>query len=108
MAEFSVIKESEAPKRRSYPNAFRDRMALYEGYIAQAERAAAREAEAWDGWLIPPGLRFAEVRGLSAEAAEKLSAHRPSTVGQARRIPGITPAAMSLLLVALKKASTST
>jgi tRNA uridine 5-carboxymethylaminomethyl modification enzyme len=75
----------------------------YEGYIAQAARAAAREAEAWDGWVIPTGFRFAEVRGLSAEAAEKLTAHKPGTVGQARRIPGLTPAALSLLLVALKK-----
>jgi tRNA uridine 5-carboxymethylaminomethyl modification enzyme len=75
----------------------------YEGYIAQAERAAAREAEAWDGWVIPPGFRFAQVRGLSAEAVEKFTAHRPGTVGQARRIPGLTPAALSLLLVALKK-----
>ncbi|MFL5347520.1 MAG: tRNA uridine-5-carboxymethylaminomethyl(34) synthesis enzyme MnmG [Hyalangium sp.] len=75
----------------------------YEGYIAQAERAAAREAEAWDGWRIPAGFRFNEVRGLSAEAVEKFTAHRPGTVGQARRIPGLTQAALSLLLVALKK-----
>jgi len=75
----------------------------YEGYIAQAERAAAREAEAWDGWVIPAGFRFAEVRGLSTEAVEKFIAHQPGTVGQARRIPGLTPAALSLLLVALKK-----
>ena len=75
----------------------------YEGYIAQAERAAAREAEAWDGWVIPAGFRFAEVRGLSSEAVEKFTAHQPGTVGQARRIPGMTPAALSLLLVALKK-----
>ncbi|KFE68576.1 tRNA uridine-5-carboxymethylaminomethyl(34) synthesis enzyme MnmG [Hyalangium minutum] len=75
----------------------------YEGYIAQAERAAAREAEAWDGWVIPPGFPFSEVRGLSTEAVEKFTAHRPGTVGQARRIPGLTPAALSLLLVALKK-----
>ena len=80
----------------------------YEGYIAQAQRAAAREAEAWDGWRIPAGFRFAEVRGLSAEAAEKLGAHQPLTVGHARRIPGITPAAMSLLLVALKKDQSNT
>jgi tRNA uridine 5-carboxymethylaminomethyl modification enzyme len=77
----------------------------YEGYIAQAERAAAREAEATDRWRIPEGFRFAEVRGLSTEAVEKLTAHRPGTVGQARRIPGLTPAAVSLLLVALKRGS---
>ena len=75
----------------------------YEGYIAMAERAAAREAEAWDGWRIPSDFDFGGVRGLSAEAAEKLGKHRPGTVGQARRIPGLTPAAFSLLLVALKR-----
>ncbi|AEI63694.1 tRNA uridine-5-carboxymethylaminomethyl(34) synthesis enzyme MnmG [Corallococcus macrosporus] len=75
----------------------------YEGYVAQAARAAAREAESTDRWRIPEGYRFNEVRGLSAEAVEKLTAHRPGTVGQARRIPGLTPAAVSLLLVALKR-----
>lgn len=77
----------------------------YEGYIAQAARAAAREAEATDRWRIPEDFRFNEVRGLSTEAVEKLMAHRPGTVGQARRIPGLTPAAVSLLLVALKRGS---
>ncbi len=75
----------------------------YEGYIAQAARAAAREADAWDGWVVPEGFRFSEVRGLSAEAVEKLTKHQPGTVGHARRIPGLTPAALSLLLVALKR-----
>jgi tRNA uridine 5-carboxymethylaminomethyl modification enzyme len=75
----------------------------YEGYIAQAARAAAREAEAWDGWAIPADFVFTEVRGLSSEAVEKLEKHRPATVGQARRIPGLTPAALSLVLVALKR-----
>ncbi len=75
----------------------------YEGYIAQAARAAAREAESTDRWRIPEGFAFKEVRGLGSEAVEKLTAHRPGTVGQARRIPGLTPAAVSLLLVALKR-----
>lgn len=75
----------------------------YEGYIAQQERAVARCADAWDGWRIPEGLEFAAIRGLSAEAVEKLSRHRPATVGQARRLPGITDAAISLLLIHLKR-----
>lgn len=77
----------------------------YEGYIAQAARAAAREAEATDRWRIPEGFSFRDVRGLSSEAVEKLTAHQPGTVGQAKRIPGLTPAAVSLLLVALKRGS---
>jgi tRNA uridine 5-carboxymethylaminomethyl modification enzyme len=44
------------------------------------------------------------VRGLSAEVQQKLSDHRPETIGQAGRIPGVTPAAISLLMVHLKKA----
>jgi len=75
----------------------------YEGYIAQAARAAAREVETTDRWRIPEGFVFSAVRGLGSEAVEKLTAHRPGTVGQARRIPGLTPAAVSLLLVALKR-----
>jgi tRNA uridine 5-carboxymethylaminomethyl modification enzyme len=75
----------------------------YEGYIAQAARAAAREAEAWDGWAIPADFVFREVRGLSSEAVEKLEKHRPATVGQVRRIPGLPPTALSLVLVALKR-----
>ena len=75
----------------------------YEGYIAQHERALARGADAWDGWRIPEGLAFESIRGLSKEAVEKLSRHRPATVGQARRLPGLTEAAISLLLIHLKR-----
>lgn len=75
----------------------------YEGYIAQAERAAAREVSGFEHWAIPGDLRFTDVRGLSSEAVEKLSRHRPDTVAQARRIPGLTPAAVSLLLIHLRR-----
>ncbi len=75
----------------------------YEGYVAQAERAAARDADAWDGWAIPVGLAFQGIRGLPNEAIEKLSRYQPQTVGQARRIPGLTPAAISLLLIHLRR-----
>lgn len=75
----------------------------YEGYIAQQDRALQRGADAWDRWRLPEGLAYASIRGLSAEAVEKLSRHRPATVGQARRIPGLTPAAVSLLLIHLRK-----
>jgi tRNA uridine 5-carboxymethylaminomethyl modification enzyme len=63
----------------------------------------ARAGDAWDGWRIPDGLAFDSIRGLSSEAVEKLSRHRPSTVGQARRLPGITDAAISLLLIHLRR-----
>jgi tRNA uridine 5-carboxymethylaminomethyl modification enzyme len=78
----------------------------YAGYIQQQDRAAARGADFSDGWKIPFGFAFGSVRGLSAEAREKLSRHRPATVGQARRIPGLTAAAVSLLLVHLRREGT--
>ena len=75
----------------------------YEGYVQLAARAAERESAVFERWAIPDGLAYAEVRGLSREAAEKLARHRPATVAQARRIPGITPAAVSLLVVHLRR-----
>jgi tRNA uridine 5-carboxymethylaminomethyl modification enzyme len=53
---------------------------------------------------LPDSLDYALVRGLSNEVRQKLQNQRPVTLGQAARIPGITPAAISLLLVYLKKA----
>ncbi|MFZ5444779.1 MAG: tRNA uridine-5-carboxymethylaminomethyl(34) synthesis enzyme MnmG [Myxococcota bacterium] len=78
--------------------------AKYAGYVKQAQAAWTRKLEQHDDWQIPGGFSFASVRGLSREAVEKLELARPDTVGHARRIPGLTPAAMSLLLVALKSA----
>ncbi len=75
----------------------------YEGYVAQAERAALRDADTWDGWRIPEDVAFERIRGLPNEAVEKLGRYRPATVGQARRIPGLTPAALSLLLIHLRR-----
>jgi len=75
----------------------------YAGYLdrQRLEIERAREAE---HMTIPPDFDFACVRGLSAEVLEKLQRQRPSTVGQAGRIPGVTPAAISQLLVWLKRA----
>ena len=53
--------------------------------------------------LLPADLDYRSVRGLSAEVQQKLNDHRPETIGQASRISGITPAAISLLLVHLKR-----
>jgi tRNA uridine 5-carboxymethylaminomethyl modification enzyme len=75
----------------------------YEGYIAQQTRAAERQNDGWDDQRIPESFSFAGLRGLSAEAAEKLEKFRPLTVGQARRIPGVTTAAISLVLIHLRR-----
>lgn len=77
--------------------------AKYAGYIAQADAAWFRRSEASDAWAIPQGFPFGAVRGLSAEATERLERARPQTVGQAKRLPGVTPAAVGLLLVHLKR-----
>jgi tRNA uridine 5-carboxymethylaminomethyl modification enzyme len=74
----------------------------YEGYIDRQHEEVSRRL-AQDGLAIPADLDYAEVRGLSNEVRQKLIAVRPETVGQAARISGVTPAAISLLLVHLKR-----
>ena len=76
--------------------------AKYEGYIERQRTEVARRAD-FEARTLPAGLDYREVRGLSAEAQQKLNHHRPETLGQAARISGITPAAISLLLVHLKR-----
>jgi len=76
--------------------------AKYEGYIERQRQEVARRADA-ESHALPEDLDYREVRGLSAEVQQKLNRHRPETVGQAGRISGVTPAAISLLLVHLKR-----
>ena len=74
----------------------------YEGYI-ERQRAEVIRHQGLESSRLPEDLDYTQVRGLSAEAQQKLNSHRPETVGQAARISGITPAAISLLLVHLKR-----
>ena len=76
--------------------------ARYHGYIERQREEIARTRHREDEPL-PEDLDYAAVRGLSTEVREKLERHRPASVGQAARISGVTPAAVSLLLVHLKK-----
>ena len=76
--------------------------AKYEGYILRQQEEVERR-EAQHGLLLPADLDYAEVRGLSVEVRQTLSHQRPETIGQAARISGITPAAISLLLVHLRR-----
>ena len=76
--------------------------AKYAGYIdRQKDEVARREAQ--ENLRLPSDLDYAAVRGLSNEVRQILSRHRPETLGQASRISGITPAAVSLLLVHLRR-----
>jgi tRNA uridine 5-carboxymethylaminomethyl modification enzyme len=74
----------------------------YAGYIERQHDEIARGA-AQEAQKLPGDLDYRTVRGLSSEVQQKLNQHRPETIGQARRISGITPAAISLLLVHLKR-----
>jgi tRNA uridine 5-carboxymethylaminomethyl modification enzyme len=76
--------------------------AKYQGYIARQLDEVAR-AENHENLALPADLDYRSVRGLSIEVQQKLNHYRPETVGQASRISGITPAALSLLLVHLKR-----
>jgi tRNA uridine 5-carboxymethylaminomethyl modification enzyme len=76
--------------------------AKYAGYIARQRDEVARH-EAQESTRLPPDIDYRAVRGLSFEVQQKLAAQRPETVGQASRISGVTPAAISLLLVHLKR-----
>jgi tRNA uridine 5-carboxymethylaminomethyl modification enzyme len=74
----------------------------YAGYIARQQLEVARHAH-YETLSLPGHLDYGEVRGLSVEVRQKLAAQRPETLGQAARISGVTPAAISLLLVHLKR-----
>jgi tRNA uridine 5-carboxymethylaminomethyl modification enzyme len=74
----------------------------YEGYI-EKQKAEVAKQEHNETMRLPKDIDYAKVRGLSAEVQQKLNKHRPETIGQASRISGMTPAAISLLLVHLKR-----
>ncbi len=78
--------------------------AKYAGYI-ERQRDEIQRQRAQEALTLPPDFDFDQVRGLSAEVREKFNCSRPLTVGQAARIPGVTPAAVSLLLIHLKRKS---
>lgn len=74
----------------------------YSGYIARQREEVARNL-AQESTPIPPGMDYSEVRGLSVEVRQKLIAIQPTSLGQAARISGVTPAAISLLWIHLKR-----
>ncbi len=74
--------------------------AKYAGYIAQQERQIERLRDS-ERRRIPETFEFAQIPGLSTEVKQKLERVRPETLGQAGRIPGVTPAAVAVLDVYL-------
>ncbi len=76
--------------------------AKYQGYIDRQRDEVARQAT-YENLSLPEALDYTEVIGLSREVCQKLQTQRPQTLGQAARIQGVTPAAIGLLLVHLKR-----
>jgi tRNA uridine 5-carboxymethylaminomethyl modification enzyme len=79
-----------------------DVQAKYSGYLQRQNEEIERQRRN-DALRLPESIDYAQVSGLSNEARQRLREVRPETLGQAARIPGLTPAAVSLLLVHLKK-----
>jgi tRNA uridine 5-carboxymethylaminomethyl modification enzyme len=76
--------------------------AKYQGYIDRQHEEIERSRH-FEALALPEGIDYRDVRGLSIEAQQKLNLHKPQTLGQAGRVAGVTPAAISLLLVYIKK-----
>ncbi len=79
-----------------------DVQAKYAGYIERQREEIARQRR-HEETTLPADLDYAAVAGLSNEARQRLAEARPQTLGQAARLPGITPAAVSILLIHMKK-----
>ena len=77
-------------------------LAKYQGYIDR-QQEEVEKTRANENMALPTDLDYREVRGLSIEVQQKLNQHRPETLGQASRVQGVTPAAISLLQVHLKR-----
>ena len=76
----------------------------YAGYVERQQREVAQQRRQSE-LPLPADIDYQAVHGLSNEARQKLADARPATIGQASRVPGVTPAAVSLLLIHLKKRS---
>jgi tRNA uridine 5-carboxymethylaminomethyl modification enzyme len=76
--------------------------AKYQGYVERQREEIARHSH-YEELPLPQDVDYTTVRGLSVEVQQKLNRHRPETLGQAARLSGVTPAAISVLLVHLKR-----
>jgi tRNA uridine 5-carboxymethylaminomethyl modification enzyme len=76
--------------------------AKYSGYIERQKEEVAQQATQ-ESVALPPDLDYSTLRGLSKEVQQKLNDARPQSIGQASRIQGVTPAAIALLLVHMKR-----
>src|SRR5208283_314810 len=102
--KYSVIKElSPSPEILTAEiEALVEIRVKYEGYVQKQIELAGRFNK-FESKKIPPAFEYTSIPGLSKEVIEKLREVQPETIGQAGRIPGITPAAVSILLVAVER-----
>jgi tRNA uridine 5-carboxymethylaminomethyl modification enzyme len=102
-----IVGAPEAPEDDRLPQQVRAQVevrAKYAGYIERQQDEVERQKRN-EETSLPPDLDYSQITGLSHEVRQKLEQARPATLGQAGRIPGVTPAALSILLVHLKKRS---
>ena len=78
----------------------------YQGYVDR-QLEQVKKYESAEEIKIPDGIDFQIMPGLSNEVKEKLSQHRPQSIGQAMRISGVTPASMTALMIGIKKQKVS-
>jgi tRNA uridine 5-carboxymethylaminomethyl modification enzyme len=78
----------------------------YEGFIQRQKRVVAKQAKL-ENYTIPKGFQYSGIPGLSREVVQKLEAVRPTTLAQASRISGVTPAAVSIVMLLLKQKTLS-
>ena len=103
---YSVLAELD-PVSRETPAVIREQVEIqtkYRGYIDR-QLEQVEQSKKLESARIPADLDYEEVKSLTTEVREKLSKNRPDTLGQASRIPGVTPAAISILSIALKSSS---
>ena len=103
---YSDLAELDTVSRET-PLAIREQVEIqikYKGYIDR-QLEQVEQSKKLETTRIPAALDYADVKSLTTEVREKLSKNRPDTLGQASRIPGVTPAAVSILAIALKSSS---
>ena len=103
--DFEIIKKIDdkilIPEDETIKNLIRNEI-KYEGYISR-QFEEVQKIEKYKNIEIPKNLNIAFISGLSNELKQKIQRIRPSTIGQASRISGITPAALNILLIHIKK-----
>ena len=94
------IYKTKTNEKKLFERAARE--AKYEGYIEKQLREI-KKTKKQNKKKIPPNLNYSNIAGLSNEVKEKLTNHKPETIGMASRLEGVTPAAVNLILIQLKK-----